>query len=84
VFSEGRRADRIAFRRDDFGRTLQENARGSESRYHNTDECIQLIHDAGFAAQQNTVYDVQSLSTAGRRLRGTTRLLLVSTAPWAE
>jgi len=63
-FSEGKKAGQIAlhFGADDFGGTLQEenvHAAANFVNTTNTDECIQLIHDAGFvAAQRNTVYDV--------------------------
>jgi CofH subfamily radical SAM domain protein len=63
-FSEGKKAGQIAlhFGADDFGGTLQEenvHAAANFVNTTNTEECIQMIHDAGFvAAQRNTVYDV--------------------------
>jgi cyclic dehypoxanthinyl futalosine synthase len=63
-FSEGKKTGQIAlhFGADDFGGTLQEENVHAAARYVNrttTEECIQMIHDAGFAAaQRNTVYDI--------------------------
>ena len=63
-FSEGKKTGQIAlhFGADDFGGTLQEENVHAAARYVNTTstgECIQMIHDAGFAAaQRNTVYDI--------------------------
>jgi cyclic dehypoxanthinyl futalosine synthase len=62
-FSEGKKTGQIAlhFGADDFGGTLQEENVHAAANYvnkTNTDECIQLIHDAGFAAvQRTTLYD---------------------------
>jgi cyclic dehypoxanthinyl futalosine synthase len=63
-FSEGKKVGQIAlhFGADDFGGTLQEenvHAAANFVNTTNTEECIQMIHDAGFtAAQRNTTYDV--------------------------
>jgi cyclic dehypoxanthinyl futalosine synthase len=63
-FSEGKKAGQIAlhFGADDFGGTLQEENVHAAANFVNTtdtEECIQMIHDAGFvAAQRNTLYDV--------------------------
>lgn len=63
-FSEGKKAGQIAlhFGADDFGGTLQEenvHAAANFVNTTNTEECIQMIHDAGFvAAQRNTTYDI--------------------------
>ena len=63
-FSEGKKTGQIAlhFGADDFGGTLQEENVHAAARYVNTtstEECIEMIHDAGFAAaQRNTVYDI--------------------------
>jgi cyclic dehypoxanthinyl futalosine synthase len=63
-FSEGKKTGQVAlhFGADDFGGTLQEENVHAAARYVNrtsTEECIQMIHDAGFAAaQRNTVYDI--------------------------
>ncbi len=63
-FSEGKKTGQIAlhFGADDFGGTLQEENVHAAARYVNrtsTEECIQMIHDAGFeAAERNTVYDI--------------------------
>ncbi len=63
-FSEGKKAGQIAlhFGADDFGGTLQEenvHAAANFVNTTNTEECIQMIHDAGFvAAQRNTLYEV--------------------------
>ena len=63
-FSEGKKAGQIAlhFGADDFGGTLQEenvHAAANFVNTTNTQECIQMIHDAGFvAAQRNTTYDI--------------------------
>lgn len=63
-FSEGKKTGQIAlhFGADDFGGTLQEENVHAAARFVNktsTEECIQMIHDAGFAAaQRNTVYDI--------------------------
>ena len=52
----------LHFGADDFGGTLQEENVHAAARFINktsTEECIQMIHDAGFAAaQRNTVYDI--------------------------
>jgi dehypoxanthine futalosine cyclase len=63
-FSEGKKAGQIAlhFGADDFGGTLlEENVHAAANFINtsNTEECIQLIHDAGFdAAQRTTLYDI--------------------------
>ncbi len=63
-FSEGKKTGQIAlhFGADDFGGTLQEENVHAAARFVNrtsTEECIAMIHDAGFAAaQRNTVYDI--------------------------
>ena len=63
-FSEGKKTGQIAlhFGADDFGGTLQEENVHAAARFINktsTEECIQMIQDAGFAAaQRNTVYDI--------------------------
>jgi cyclic dehypoxanthinyl futalosine synthase len=63
-FSEGKKAGQIAlhFGADDFGGTLQEenvHAAANFINTTNTEECIQLIHDSGFAAaQRTTLYDI--------------------------
>ncbi|HWU38347.1 MAG TPA: hypothetical protein VN203_11935, partial [Candidatus Acidoferrum sp.] len=63
-FSEGKKTGQIAlhFGADDFGGTLQEENVHAAANFVNrtsTEECIQLIHEAGFAAaQRNTVYDI--------------------------
>ncbi len=63
-FSEGKKTGQIAlhFGADDFGGTLQEENVHAAARFVNTtstEECIEMIHDAGFAAsQRNTVYDI--------------------------
>jgi len=63
-FSEGKKTGQIAlhFGADDFGGTLQEENVHAAARFVNrtsTEECIRMIHDAGFAAaQRNTVYDI--------------------------
>jgi cyclic dehypoxanthinyl futalosine synthase len=63
-FSEGKKTGQIAlhFGADDFGGTLQEENVHAAANFVNTtstDECIQLIHDAGFAAAQRTIlYDI--------------------------
>lgn len=58
-FSEGKKTGQIAlhFGADDFGGTLQEenvHAAANFVNKTNTEECIQLIHDAGFGAVQRT------------------------------
>jgi dehypoxanthine futalosine cyclase len=63
-FSEGKKTGQIAlhFGADDFGGTLQEenvHAAANFVNTTNTEECIALIHGAGFAAaQRTTLYDV--------------------------
>jgi CofH subfamily radical SAM domain protein len=63
-FSEGKKTGQIAlhFGADDFGGTLQEENVHAAARFVNTtstEGCIEMIHDAGFAAsQRNTVYDI--------------------------
>ncbi|MBM2840038.1 MAG: Cyclic dehypoxanthine futalosine synthase, partial [Bacteroidetes bacterium] len=58
-FSEGKKAGQIAlhFGADDFGGTLfEENVHAAANFINktNTEECIELIHGAGFAAAQRT------------------------------
>jgi cyclic dehypoxanthinyl futalosine synthase len=63
-FSEGKKTGQIAlhFGADDFGGTLQEenvHAAANFVNTTNTEECIELIHGAGFAAaQRTTLYEV--------------------------
>jgi hypothetical protein len=63
-FSEGKKVGQIAlhFGADDFGGTLQEENVHAAANFVNTtdtEECIRMIHDAGFvAAQRNTVYEI--------------------------
>ncbi len=63
-FSEGKKAGQIAlhFGADDFGGTLlEENVHAAANFVNtaNTEECIRLIHEAGFAAaQRTTLYDI--------------------------
>lgn len=63
-FSEGKKAGQIAlhFGADDFGGTLlEENVHAAANFVNktNTEECIQLIHEAGFdAAQRTTLYEI--------------------------
>lgn len=63
-FSEGKKAGQIAlhFGADDFGGTLlEENVHAAANFVNktNTEECIALIHGAGFsAAQRTTLYDI--------------------------
>ncbi len=63
-FSEGKKTGQIAlhFGADDFGGTLlEENVHAAANFVNktNTDECIRLIHEAGFAAaQRTTLYDI--------------------------
>ncbi|MGA9121341.1 MAG: cyclic dehypoxanthinyl futalosine synthase [Bacteroidota bacterium] len=69
-FSEGKKAGQIAlhFGADDFGGTLQEenvHAAANFVNKTNTEECIQLIHDAGFTAtQRTTLYEVLKVHPA--------------------
>lgn len=63
-FSEGKKTGQIAlhFGADDFGGTLDEenvHAAANFINKTNTEECIQLIHESGFAAaQRTTLYDI--------------------------
>lgn len=63
-FSEGKKAGQIAlhFGADDFGGTLVEENVHAAANFVNktsTEECIELIHGAGFdAAKRTTLYDV--------------------------
>ena len=63
-FSEGKKAGQIAlhFGADDFGGTLlEENVHAAANFVNktNTEECIALIHGAGFeAAQRTTLYRI--------------------------
>jgi dehypoxanthine futalosine cyclase len=63
-FSEGKKTGQIAlhFGADDFGGTLlEENVHAAANFVNttNTEECIELIHGAGFAAaQRSTLYDI--------------------------
>lgn len=72
-FSEGKKTGQIAlhFGADDFGGTLMEenvHAAANFVNKTNADECVQLIHEAGFsAAQRTTLYDIiDVLETAER------------------
>ena len=62
--SEGKKTGQIAlhFGADDFGGTLMEenvHAAANFVNKTNTEECIRLIHEAGFAAaQRTTLYDI--------------------------
>lgn len=63
-FSEGKKVGQIAlhFGADDFGGTLQEenvHAAANFVNTTNTEECIRLIHESGFAAaQRTTLYEI--------------------------
>jgi cyclic dehypoxanthinyl futalosine synthase len=63
-FSEGKKTGQIAlhFGADDFGGTLMEenvHAAANFVNKTNPEECIQLIHEAGFAAaQRTTLYEI--------------------------
>jgi cyclic dehypoxanthinyl futalosine synthase len=63
-FSEGKKTGQIAlhFGADDFGGTLMEENVHAAANYvnkTNTEECIRLIHESGFAAaQRTTLYEV--------------------------
>jgi dehypoxanthine futalosine cyclase len=63
-FSEGKKAGQVAlhFGADDFGGTLlEENVHAAANFVNrtNTEECISMIHGAGFAAaQRTTLYDI--------------------------
>lgn len=63
-FSEGKKTGQIAlhFGADDFGGTLMEenvHAAANFVNRTNTQECVQLIHEAGFAAaQRTTLYEI--------------------------
>ncbi len=63
-FSEGKKVGQIAlhFGADDFGGTLlEENVHAAANFVNttNTEECIRLIHESGFAAaQRTTLYDI--------------------------
>jgi len=63
-FSEGKKTGQIAlhFGADDFGGTLMEenvHAAANFVNKTNPEECVQLIHDAGFAAaQRTTLYEI--------------------------
>jgi cyclic dehypoxanthinyl futalosine synthase len=67
-FSEGKKTGQIAlhFGADDFGGTLvEENVHAAANFVNktNTEECIQLIHESGFAAaQRTTLYDILSVA----------------------
>ncbi|MCX6137013.1 MAG: dehypoxanthine futalosine cyclase [Ignavibacteriales bacterium] len=64
-FSEGKKTGEIAlhFGADDFGGTLlEENVHAAANFVNktNTEECIQMIHEAGFdAVQRDTLYEVK-------------------------
>jgi CofH subfamily radical SAM domain protein len=66
-FSEGKKAGQIAlhFGADDFGGTLlEENVHAAANFVNktNTEECIALIHGAGFAAaQRTTLYEIMKV-----------------------
>jgi dehypoxanthine futalosine cyclase len=70
-FSEGKKSGQIAlhFGADDFGGTLlEENVHAAANFVNktNTEECIQLIHEAGFsAAQRTTLYDILKVYPLG-------------------
>jgi cyclic dehypoxanthinyl futalosine synthase len=70
-FSEGKKSGQIAlhFGADDFGGTLlEENVHAAAHFVNktNTEECIQLIHEAGFsAAQRTTLYDILKVYPLG-------------------
>jgi cyclic dehypoxanthinyl futalosine synthase len=58
-FSEGKKTGQIAlhFGADDFGGTLQEESVHAAANFvntTNTEECVRLIHESGFAAVQRT------------------------------
>jgi cyclic dehypoxanthinyl futalosine synthase len=63
-FSEGKKTGQIAlhFGADDFGGTLLEENVHAAADYVNrtsTEECIQLIHESGYAAaQRTTLYEI--------------------------
>jgi cyclic dehypoxanthinyl futalosine synthase len=63
-FSEGKKTGQIAlhFGADDFGGTLLEENVHAAAKFVNTTnaaECVQLIHESGFAAaQRTTLYDI--------------------------
>ncbi|MGB6649011.1 MAG: cyclic dehypoxanthinyl futalosine synthase [Bacteroidota bacterium] len=63
-FSEGKKTGQIAlhFGADDFGGTLLEESVHAAANFiniSNTEECIQLIHESGFAAaQRTTLYEI--------------------------
>lgn len=63
-FSEGKKTGQMAlhFGADDFGGTLQEENVHAAANFVNTtstEECVRLIHDAGFsAAQRTTLYEI--------------------------
>jgi CofH subfamily radical SAM domain protein len=67
-FSEGKKTGQIAlhFGADDFGGTLlEENVHAAADFVNrsNTEECIQLIHESGFAAaQRTTLYEIISVT----------------------
>jgi cyclic dehypoxanthinyl futalosine synthase len=67
-FSEGKKTGQIAlhFGADDFGGTLMEenvHAAANFVNKTNAEECIQLIHEAGFAAaQRTTLYEIMGVT----------------------
>jgi cyclic dehypoxanthinyl futalosine synthase len=67
-FSEGKKTGQIAlhFGADDFGGTLMEenvHAAANFVNKTNPEECIQLIHEAGFAAaQRTTMYEILAVT----------------------
>lgn len=69
-FSEGKKVGQIAlhFGADDFGGTLQEenvHAAANFVNTTNTEECIRLIHESGFAAaQRTTLYEILAVHVA--------------------
>jgi len=69
-FSEGKKVGQIAlhFGADDFGGTLQEenvHAAANFVNTTNTEECIRLIHESGFAAaQRTTLYEILAVHEA--------------------
>jgi len=66
-FSEGKKIGQIAlhFGADDFGGTLlEENVHASANFFNSAskEECIRLIHEAGFdAAERNTFYEIKKI-----------------------
>lgn len=71
-FSEGKKIGQIAlhFGADDFGGTLlEENVHAAANFFNSasTEECIKLIHGAGFdAAERNTFYEIKEIFALGK------------------